>query len=113
MSRPKSSSLALINDLAKSLISEVDNAIAEHDILQADSKRLKEIEPALKKLQYTLNPPTIDETLRATDNNVPPPDNLPPDDHPTRKRTKYIRMKLLEGGNNKGDTNQSKETPPE
>ena len=66
MPRTKSSSLAKIKDLASSLITEVVFAQAEYDILQKDSARLKEIEPALKKIRETIAAPE------------PPPQPPPP-----------------------------------
>jgi hypothetical protein len=59
MSRTKSSSLAKIKDLASSLINVIDSVQAEMDKLTFDSARLKEIEPALAKLQAALKPATI------------------------------------------------------
>jgi hypothetical protein len=56
----KSSSLARIRDLVNNISGELDNAQAEHEDLMSYSARLKEIEPALAKLQAALNPATIE-----------------------------------------------------
>lgn len=65
----KSSSLARIRDLVNNITGELDNAQAEHDDLMSDSTRLKEIEPALAKLQAALKPATIEPATGKT----PPP----------------------------------------
>jgi hypothetical protein len=57
MSRAKSSNLARLNDLIDSLAKTCHDLHEEFDKLKTDSERLKEIEPALKKLQSALNPP--------------------------------------------------------
>jgi hypothetical protein len=66
MSRAKSSSLAKIKDLATSLIVVIDSVQSEMDKLTFDSARLKEIEPALAKLQAALKPATIEPTTGET-----------------------------------------------
>lgn len=63
MTRTKSSSIARVVDLLKATVAEMDNVLIEHQILIADSDRLKEIEPALKKLQAALTPPPLGEPL--------------------------------------------------
>lgn len=102
MARPKSSSLARIDDLAKALRSEVYNAMAEYNILLAGSERLKEIEPALRKLQTALNPPVTGQPAVDQPPTEPQPGDLCklipesiPDNHPTRKRAKHIRKLLV------------------
>jgi hypothetical protein len=52
--------------LVNNITGELDNAQAEHDDLMSDSARLKEIEPALAKLQAALKPTTIEPTTGET-----------------------------------------------
>jgi hypothetical protein len=69
MSRTKLSSLAHIKDLANEITKAVEGTQELYDKLTRDSERLKEIEPALKKIREFSVAPTIPEVVYPT---VPP-----------------------------------------
>lgn len=63
MSRQKLSSIARANDLIKSLAAELDNISKDYNTLTVANERLKDIEPALRRLQAALGP-VIPETVQ-------------------------------------------------
>jgi len=79
MSRTKSfsSTLASITDLASRIINLSMAAQSEYDKLAADSSRLKEIEPALARLQSALSP------VSPVASTSPGPDQPPAPEQPT------------------------------
>jgi hypothetical protein len=98
MSRTKSSTLAHAQSLVEGLIGDIIELKKEFDILTVTSERLKEIEPALHKLQAALNPapvapfnpevsntpPSQDELVRIAEYNVPKPPVR--ERHPRKKK---------------------------
>ena len=105
MPRTKLSNLAHIRDLANEIIKAVEGTQELYDKLARDSERLKEIEPALKKIREIAPAP-----VNAT---APGPGETPPtvaekQDTPI-KRARHIKKKIAE----EPDATESNSVPGE
>jgi hypothetical protein len=93
MSRTKSSRIAHLRDLLNSATAELDAIQTEQEDLMQDSARLKEIEPALNRLQSALKPPDKLLAEQSAVSILPPEPLTEPPVEPPTEPVKHHRVK--------------------